>query len=241
MTICKYGAGVAVALLALAGAPPCRAAFAVYTNQAAFNAATTNGHTFNFDNLAPQDSYTFYESLVTTNGVLFSTTNAGLYAIGRDYAGAGAGTFVFDSANVVVQDNAQPSNLTAVLPLGTTAFAVDVGMQDPTTSLLTTVTLSTGESFTLDVAARPGLSFVGFTADTGIASVTYSSAGFGLSFADATTAQAVPEPAGVVLLGGAAASLLTCGWRRRKAPKGRRGRRSAKNDALPFSPGPRRA
>jgi hypothetical protein len=178
-------------------ANPGRADVILYTNRAAFNDATTAATTFNFDSLTPQNSFVLYGSSVTTNGMTFTTTNNSLYAIGRDYLG---GVFAFNGANAVLQDNLNPSNLTATLPPGVTAFGVDLGSEFTITGT-GTLTLASGTnfSFPITIPGRPNLGFFGVTSDSPITSFTITTGDFGLSFADVTRATAVPEPSSMAL------------------------------------------
>jgi len=114
-------------LVALTDNPSARAG-TVYTERAAFEAATPGGANYNFDSLSTINGFMYYGNSVTTNGVTFTTANtASLFAFGRDYLG---GDFAFGTANVVLQHNNNTSNITAILPPGTHAFGVDLGGGD---------------------------------------------------------------------------------------------------------------
>ncbi len=213
--------GLAVLAGLLASTQPCQAGAMLYLDRAGFNAATTGDTTFNFDSLSAKNSFTYFGSSVITNGVMFTSSAAGLYAIGRDYSN---GAFAFNGANVVLQDNRFPTNLTVSnLGPGVTAFGVDVGVQFRLgfTATITLTLVSGGvESLSINLAERPNLSFVGITSSEAISSVTFRSPDFGLSLADVTRGQAlsaVPEPS--TLASGSIAALFSLGyaWRRRKA------------------------
>jgi hypothetical protein len=213
---------VAAFILALTDNPSAWAG-TIYTDRAAFEAATPGGANFNFDSLSPINDFRYYHDSVTTNGVTFSSSLASLFALGRDYVG---GVSAFGSANVVLQYNNNTSNITAILPPGTHAFGVDLGggvLRDQKfASGKATVTVSTGDSFIVDVPDQPGLNFVGFTSDQEISSITFFSNNFddyNLTFADfrlGPTVADAPEPASLTLCGIGALGLCVYGWRRRR-------------------------
>jgi hypothetical protein len=193
---------------------------ALFTNPAAFSAATTQGSTFNFDGLTDPNSFTYFGSSVTTSGVTFATSDANLFAIGSGYFG---GIFSFGSALAVLQDNNNPSSLTATLPPGVTAFSLDLGSQvtNTGTGVLTVTTADGVFFFPINIPEEPDLAFLGITSTEPIISFSVTTGDFGLSYADVTLAQTivpvpvpvpVPEPSSLALM--ALGGLGVAGWRR---------------------------
>jgi hypothetical protein len=195
----KSPAVLALAVLVLAAFRP--AAAGVFTDKSQFDAATTNQQTYNFDALDPTSSSAVPESsFVLVGPVGFGSTNPNLFAIGRDYA---SGAFAFGSANVVLQDYAIPSDVSAYMPSGgVTAFAVHLGLQPGSGAGSVTVTVDSGIGGSYStIVPFSSLGFFGLTSTTPFFQVEFQSQDGGVTFADFTLADVrpVPEPSTLVL------------------------------------------
>ncbi len=166
------------------------AAFAIYTDRASFNAASTNLSTLTFEGLAPAGSFTYYGNpgSLTLNRVTFQT-NGALFVQNLNYYGTGA----FLSAQQAPQG---PDILTVLLPSGINAIGTDFLSTTPVT-----VTLSTGQSYTLPGRPFPNIGFTGFTTDVAISSLRFSEAsGIDLDNFSFGQSASVPEPSSVAML-----------------------------------------
>jgi hypothetical protein len=190
----------------------------VYTSRAAFNAATINQQIVNFNSLTAPGTATQYNSPVntlTSGGVTVSENGPSgtLYVIDTAYGGGpyffngGGGPYL--NNNTYYTGSNQLTTLTALLPANVSAVGGDFGLQSagaPTTKI--TIGLSTGELFTFDpLPVSPTLNFLGFVSDQTLTSLTFQATASvpsqsttgSPSLDNFTTAQAVPEPAAVVL------------------------------------------
>jgi PEP-CTERM motif len=177
------------------GAATASAQVTEYTDQAAFNAATTGLTTYNFEGIAPAGS--FVPGDVTIGGVTF-TGGSGLdFAIDAN-AGLGqygASFFSGQSFNPGVD----PSEVVCTLS-GASAFGFVYADYADAGGTPFTVSLSDGSSFTLTTPFDAGLEtgFVGFLSSTPITSVKFDDAG--AAFDVIQFARSVPEPGPLVLM-----------------------------------------
>jgi hypothetical protein len=210
--------GLALALLTLVlGAGRARAGLVIYTDRAAFDAATTGTSTIDFEGIAGGGA--MYEpSPFVIGGVSF--TDAGvnrLFVFDKGFYGPGL-------SSDYLNQNGFGTQSTLVTPGGgTTALGTDLGTlnqtfggpQDVTVDVTDGSGLST---FVITTPAQPGLGFVGFTSDTAILSVNFT--GTFVVLDNVTTGQAlrsVPEPSALISAGIGGLMALGYGWRRQKA------------------------
>jgi hypothetical protein len=208
---------IAAALLIFAG--QARAGVVAYTSQAAFNAASTNLTSVNFNGLAPVGGFTYYGDSLTVGALNFSGTGGfRLFVIDPGFAPP---SWSYNSGNQVLTDNfGVPffggSGLTTFFPAGTTAASLLIGDFSSTTA---TITLSTGDVFTVPITGQPNLDFYGFTSTTPITSINLTDL-IGAPVIDTVQyGQAVPEPTSLALLGIGAVSMVGYGrrWMRKRA------------------------
>ncbi len=139
-----------------------------------FDAAVLPPSTYNFEGIAPAASYSQVDATVGGVTLTTATSNNG-YVIdaAAGFASYNASFFSGQSAN----PGTDPSEVVCTLS-GATAIGFTYGdYQD--SALPFTVTLSTGDSFTLSTPLNPGsdTGFVGFVSDTPITGVTFADSG----------------------------------------------------------------
>jgi hypothetical protein len=185
--------GLAVALVAFTAATA-SAQVTEYTDQGAFNAATSGVTSYGFEGIAPPSL--FVQGNITVGGVTF-TGGGGLgfvFDASAGYGNYGASFFSGQSQNVGVD----PSEVVCTLA-GATALGFTFGdyADDPGNPF--TVTLSDGSSFFLTTPDDPGhgTGFVGFVSSTPITGVSFDHAGGAafdvIQFSDNAPVTPVPE------------------------------------------------
>lgn len=195
--------GLAASVFAYA---PQAHASAIYTSQAAFDAATTGDTWINFTAPSPTDFLNVGSTYTDAGtGTSFTIGSSGIDVTGKNWYGTG--TYAKD---FLVGDSAAFSvanSLTINVPGGSTAFGFDIG--GLFSAAVFNVQLSDGSSFAISVPASFNTSFFGFTSPSGITSLSFNTAaGETFAITDAVTGTAVPEPASLVLLGSGVVGML---------------------------------
>lgn len=208
----------AVVAFFASGIPAARATYTIYDNRAAFLAATVNPQTIDFEGLAGSP------------GALY-VDGSGLYQKGATFTGPIPGDywlFVIEpwvtpefydwgSGAVLLGPSSgfgDGSIIAVSLPSNTTAFGTDLMSILPYAAGMT-LTLSTGDTFTVPTSDYPDRSFFGITADASIASVSFTAEDGAFPLLDNfTIAQATPLPPSLVLFGIGGAALVGYRWRR---------------------------
>lgn len=202
----------------IAGADP----VVLFTDPAAFRSAATNLQVIDFEGLAPNMG-----CALTLSGVQFSGGNCLLPvtpATASVFGYTGPGTVLMNLGVI------EASSMDARLPGGVTAVGMDL-LSLPFVSGFPrapiTITLSTGEAFTIAGDPMPERQFVGFTSVNPILSIRYFSSGRGsavtsrIGLDDFQFGQAqpepIPEPSTVLLLGSGLAWIGAAVRKRRKA------------------------
>ncbi len=169
---------------------PTQAQVTEYTNRAAFLAATTGVNTFTFDGYAPANSFTSYPSDLTVQGVTFTDP----FALAVVDPGRGDGNS-YGNHQFLLDENAL--SITA-LPVGTTAFGLDLAGGEATGTVAVTVG---GQIFNINVnngGASGAPVFIGFTSATPVSGLHFSDssslAEYGVTFNNVSVGQAAPVP-----------------------------------------------
>jgi hypothetical protein len=224
--------GMTAALVLLfGGVRTAEAGLVTYTSQSAFNSATNNDTTVNFEglvpaNLPPDDNFVQYDTPpgVTVGGVNFDINTANsdgnLYVVGDGY--------YFPNAVLTSQQSTTAENsLIITLPQAATAIGFDLGTFY---GMTITVTFSSGDTATITPTTSPPtflntINFIGFTSTEAITSLeldqstestpTTPEDQINLQDFEFGTA-AVPEPSSLTLLGTAGISLAAFCWRRKR-------------------------
>jgi hypothetical protein len=193
--------GLALALVAFTAATA-SAQVTEYTDEAAFNAATTRLTNYNFDGIVPAN--TPYEpGDVTVGGVTFTGGGGAdfLFDANSGWAQYSASFFSGQSFNLGVD----PSQVVCTLA-GATALGFTFGdYADLPGGNPFTVTLGDGSSFLVTTPLNAGsdTGFVGFVSSVPITSVTFDNWGAAfdvIHFAEGSDATSVPEPGPLTLM-----------------------------------------
>jgi hypothetical protein len=204
-----------VAVLLLASAGQAAAASVVYSSRALFDAATTNQTLRTFEGLAPIEGFTLYDGGLTVNGVTFTSLPTLTQPVGNrilvvDGGFCNCGGYFFNSGQWL-NDNTTPSNTHVTLPAGTMAWGADLSELNSTLQDIT-ISMSTGEVFTVSHPDQPNFAFFGVTSAVPITVVdftfatqsgqpTFSSLALdNFVTADLAGTSPVPEPATLILL-----------------------------------------
>jgi hypothetical protein len=194
----------AIGMTMVAGVMNPAEAITLFTNQAAFNAATQGLTTIDFEGLASVNSFIFVPNPpgLTQSGVNFTSPNT-LFVVDPGY---GPGFYDWGSGAVLSAQFGSGTIINAALPSGVTAVGSDIFSFDSYASDFV-INLSTGDSVTVSSSDYPIRSFVGFTSDVDITSISFTATS-GLTLIDnftfGTTAS-TPEPTsvlGLLALGG---------------------------------------
>ena len=179
-TIARLIAIIALALLAV----PAGATVTVQNTQADWQALTTDYFTtlIDFNTLTKETTYNTADGL-TLGGIKFTGDNVdGTYYLVAHDATQGP-SYDWNSGAYILGPGWGIKYIQATLPAGITALGVDL-MSNPSAHSVT-VTLSTGDSYTVGTSANPNRTFFGFVSDTPV------------DFSEAST----PEPDALVLAG----------------------------------------
>jgi hypothetical protein len=187
-----------------------------YTDVLSFEAAVLPPSTYNFEGIAPSGSVSFVD--VTVGGATFTAGGGSNYDVVID-SNAGIGNYgsSFFSGEAGVPGVA-PSEVVCTLA-GAMALGFTYG-DWADAAILFTVTLSTGDIFTLTTPSNAGFAtgFVGFVSDTPITSVTFADNGSAfdvLQFSESAGATSVPEPGTLALTATGLLGMALLGRRRR--------------------------
>jgi hypothetical protein len=195
------------------------AAITEYTDPTAYGAATSNQTIFNFDGVTAPGTVSF--GPVSFGDLSFDGSGSNIPIVFGGGSPFYGGSAFFSSLSP--SPGFDPAQVLCTLA-GSTAIGFiygDFADFAGAGGAPITVTLSTGDTFTLNTPLNPGLDtgFVGFVSDTPITSVTFSNDD-GLSFdllqVDTASGSAVgaPEPAPMALMAIGLLSLAVLGRRR---------------------------
>ncbi len=193
-------AGATMFSLAIAGEAQ---AITLFNDRTAFNAATQSLTNIDFEGIASLGEYSYFPnpSGFTQSGATFTDSGNGLYVTDPNYY---LEYYNWGSGAVLVGSDQGTINVT--LGSGVTAVGSDImSILNYASDFL--VTLSTGDTYTLNSSNYPNRSFVGFTSDIAISSISFQATNGYTELDNFTFGQAkpVPEPAsllGLLMVGG---------------------------------------
>jgi len=174
-----------------------------YTDVTLFNAAVPGATSYNFEGIAPVNGFSVVSP--TVGGVAFTAPNSTPFVIGDNFYGPDTfgGAAFFSGQGPLIG----PSNVTATLTSGVTAIGFFYGPGDDAGGAIT-VTLSTGDVFSLAIPDVGTADFVGFTSTTPITSVAFTEAGYGMDIVQFEATTPVPIPAAIYLIGSGLIGLM---------------------------------
>jgi hypothetical protein len=174
-----------------------------YTDVSSFDAAVLPPSTYNFEGIAPSGSTSSVDA--TVGGATFTTDTLvnNELVVDRNAGFAFYNASFFSGQSL---DGVNPSEVVCTLA-GATALGFTYGDYSDS-AIPFTVTLSTGDIFTLTTPSNPDPSvsntgFVGFVSDTPITSVTFADnyTGFDvIDFSESAGAVSAPEPGTLALM-----------------------------------------
>ena len=193
--------GSAVAVTSIAATVNPAQALTLFTDRAAFNAATQSLTNIDFEGIAPSESYTDFGNGLTVSGATFTNNNNYEFVVDPNLYQP-----FYDWGSGAVLSGYSNGTINVSLGSGVTAVGSDImSFANYASDFL--VTLSTGNSYTLSSSNYANRSFVGFTSDVAISSISFQATnGYteldNFTFGQAKPTQSVPEPASVLgLLG----------------------------------------
>ncbi len=196
-TIAGLIAIIALALLAV----PAGATVTVQNTSADWQTLTTGFFTtlVDFEGLVANTTYNTADGL-TLSGIQFVGDNLdGSYFLVAHDATEG-GSYNWGSGDYIVCSGYGTKYIQATLPAGITALGVD--LMTILSGHSVTVSLSTGESYTVGTSANPNRTFFGFVSDTPVDWVRFSAANSFTAIDNFTTAfVSTPEPDAFFLAG----------------------------------------
>jgi PEP-CTERM motif-containing protein len=204
---------VLILFVGLVAVVPARAAnITLFTNRAAFIAASTNLQNIDFEGIAPENSVLPGLTSLTLLGVTFSDSPNTISVVDdgffRPLFDFGSGASLSGGVNI-----------TAMLPAGITAVGSDVMSALGNGPFV--IVLSTGESFMVPTGSAPNRLFAGFTSDEAISFIIFNRTTAlplldNFVFGQAGPGAAVPEPTTLGLFGWGLAAVAMKLRKRRK-------------------------
>jgi hypothetical protein len=198
-----------IAVLVAIGVVSAQANDIIYTNLAAFEAATSTNTTLDFEaqNPAGANYYTYYGTSLTIGDVTFTQPDSRLFVFGQSFYDTPGLT-----SSYLNQNSGPPSGITVTFANSVQAVGMDLGIQNTWSinSLAVTFTLSNGDVINTAAPLLYGtdntLSFFGFSSNVAFTSFNISDPSQGVAldnftYASTASTTSVPEPATMLLLG----------------------------------------
>ncbi|HVZ61365.1 MAG TPA: PEP-CTERM sorting domain-containing protein [Terriglobales bacterium] len=180
-----------LAVVLLLGLPALADNLTVYTDQAAWQAVSTNLTTISFEGIAPAGGFQYFNTAagLTTGGVQFvgTSTNSVTGAYWLVVVDSQLDTNLYDwGSGAVLRGLSGPGSaysgyVDAFLPGGYTSLGFDLMAVNPNGTMVNEIfiTLSDGSVRTIQTGATLVPTFMGLTSDTPITSVRFNSTGTG--------------------------------------------------------------